>query len=150
MTLLSFPPRLRPLWAGALLWAGGLGLAAAQDVDANAMIQGGLQVIRMIDQHNSGELWDGATPAAKKRAQRADFVRQVTQTRAPLGAAQQRTWIAVNRQVVAEADPELAGQYVSIEYETRFANAAARTVKETTSFRLDQDGIWRFSGYFLR
>lgn len=142
--------RLRPLLVGALLFAGWLGLASAQNVDANAMISGGLQVIQIVDQNKAGDLWDGAAPAARKRVTRADFISQVAQVRAPLGAAQQRTWIGVSRQVVVDADADYAGQYVSVEYETRFANAANRVVREMTSFHFDRDGVWRFAGYVVR
>lgn len=130
--------------------AGWLGLAAAQDVEPSDMVRGGLQAIQMIDQSKSGDLWDGAAPGARKRAARADFIDQIAKARAPLGAPQQRTWVAVNRQVVNDADADLAGQYVSVEYESRFANKPAAMVRELVSFHFDRDGIWRFSGYVLR
>ena len=142
---------IRLLLAAALLWSSGTGLAAAQDiVEASDMVRGGMQAIQMIDQNKAGELWDGATPAARKRVSRDDFVSQVTKARAPLGAAQQRTWVAINRQVVGEGNQELAGQYVSVEYETRFANKANATVRELVTFQLGDDRVWRFSGYVLR
>ena len=100
---------------------GALAAATAQDVDATQMIRGSMQVVQMIDQGRTGELWDGASAGARKRVAREDFVRQVTQARAPLGAPQARTWVSVNRQAAGGDDPDLAGQYVSIEYETRFA-----------------------------
>jgi len=106
--------------------------------------------IQMIDQGRAGELWDGATPAARKRVSRADFVSQVSRSRSTIGAPQMRTWVAVNRQVVADADPDTAGQYVSVEYESRFANKPEGSVRELVSFHLDQDRIWRFSGYVLK
>lgn len=140
----------RKLLLGAAIFAGCMGLASAQEADPTNLMRGGLQVIQMVDQGKVGELWDGATPAAKKRVSRADFVRQVGQSRSPLGAAQQRTWVAINRQTVANEDAELAGQYVNVEYETRFANITDRAVREMTTFRLDRDGSWRLSGYVLR
>lgn len=134
-----------------LLWSSFTGLAAAQDVvEASDMVRGGMQAIQMIDQGKAGELWDGATPAARKRVTRADFTGQIAKSRAPLGAPQQRTWVAVNRQVVADADPDTAGQYVSVEYETRFANKPDAILRELVSFHLDRDRTWRFSGYVLR
>ena len=130
--------------------AGWLGLAAAQDVEPSDMVRGGLQAIQMVDQAKAGELWDGAAAGARKRVKRAEFISQVAKAREPLGAAQQRTWVSVNRQVANDADAELAGQYVSVEYETRFANKPTTLVRELVSFRLDRDGVWRFSGYVLR
>lgn len=140
---------LRHLLVGVLLFTAWVGCASAQNVDANAMISGGMQVVQIVDQNRAGELWDGAAPITKKRVTRADFISQVTQARAPLGAAQQRTWVVVNRQVMVDADPDAAGQYVNVEYETRFANATGRVVRELTSFHFDRDGIWRFAGYVV-
>ena len=137
---------------GLALLAGWLGSAAAQDVEASDMVRGGLQVIQLVDQGKTGELWDGAAPAAKKRVARADFMAQISKLRGPLGMPLQRTWVAINRQVVADSDADLAGQYVSVEYETRFTNTAANraSMRELVSFHMDRDGIWRFSGYVLR
>ncbi|MGJ7545676.1 DUF4019 domain-containing protein [Variovorax sp. LT1R16] len=141
--------RFAKLAVVALCLAGGFGLATAQEVEPSDMVRGGLQAVQMIDQDQVGELWDGAAPAARKRVSRADFIAMVAKARAPLGAPQQRTWVAVNRQVVNDADPELGGQYVSVEYESRFADRPA-PVRELLSFHLDSDRIWRFSGYVLR
>jgi len=133
------------MFAPLMMWAG---MAGAQDVNASEMVAASLQAIQMIDQNRAAELWDGATPAARKRLGRAEFVNQLTQQRSPLGAPQQRTWVAINRQMVTDADAELAGQYLSVEYETRFAAAASK--RELVSFHLERDGVWRFSGYFLK
>src|SRR4051812_35730805 len=109
-TIASTTSRL--LLAG-LLCLGAWQTASAQDVDPGDMVRGGLQVIALIDQGKVGDVWEGAAPAAKKRVARNEFTSQVGKVRAPLGLAQQRTWIAINRQVINDADPELAGQYVS-------------------------------------
>ncbi|WP_225782260.1 DUF4019 domain-containing protein [Xenophilus sp. Marseille-Q4582] len=137
-------------WALAAVLALGLGAAAsAQDVDATQMIRGSLQVVQLIDQGRTAELWEGASAGARKRVAREDFVRQVAQARAPLGAPQARTWVSVNRLAAGGDDPDLAGQYVSVEYETRFAGQA-QNVRELTTFHLGRDGTWRFSGYVIR
>ncbi|SFP10941.1 Protein of unknown function [Variovorax sp. OK605] len=142
-------PMIRLLLAATLLWSW-FGPAAAQDLEASDMVRGGMQAIQMIDQDRTGELWDGATPATRKRMPRADFIDKVARSRAPLGSPQMRTWVAVNRQVVADSDTDTAGQYVSIEYETRFAHKPDSTLRELVSFHLDRDRTWRFSGYVLR
>ncbi|MDP9607334.1 UNVERIFIED_ORG: opacity protein-like surface antigen [Variovorax paradoxus] len=143
-------PMIRLLLAATLLWSW-LGPAAAQEVvEASDMVRGGMQAIEMIDQGKAGELWDGAAPATRKRVTRADFVGQVARSRAQIGVPQMRTWVSVNRQVVAAQDGDTAGQYVSIEYETRFTSKSDGTVRELVSFHLDQDRVWRFSGYALK
>lgn len=142
--------RAIPWLLALVLLAGRPGAAGAQDVNPADMVRGGLQAIQMVDQNRTGELWDGAAPAARKRVSRSDFMSQVAQARTPLGAAQQRTWVAINRQVVADADADLAGQYLSVEYETRFAGSAGASKRELVSFHLDRDGVWRFSSYVLK
>jgi len=143
-------PTTRLLLTAAVLWSLLVGAAAAQDVEASDMVQGGMQAIQMIDQGKAEELWSGATQATRKRVTRTDFVAKLSKSRSPLGAPLQRTWVAVNRQAVADPDTETAGQYVSIEYETRFSNKPDGTVRELVSFHLDRDRIWRFSSYVLR
>jgi hypothetical protein len=140
------------LQLGLALLACSLGMATAQEVEASDMVRGGMQVVQMVDQGKTGELWDGASAAAKKAVSRSDFMAQISKARGPLGASLQRTWVAVNRQVVADSNADVAGQYVSIEYETRFTNTAANrnSMRELVSFHLDSDKIWRFSGYLLR
>ena len=142
-------PMIRLLLAAVLLWSW-IGPATAEEVEAGDMVRGGMQAIQMIDQGKTGELWDGATAATRKRVPRADFINQVASSRAPFGAPRMRTWVAVNRQVVIDPDGDTAGQYVSIEYETRFANRPESTLRELVSFHLDGDRMWRFSGYVLR
>ncbi len=141
---------IRILLAALLLLCSGLFPALAENVDASDMVRGGLQAVQMIDRDQAGELWDGATPATRKRITRADFASKVAKSRAPLGGPQQRTWVAVHRQVVADPDADAAGQYVSVEYETRFGNKPDRSLRELVSFRLDADRTWRFSGYVVR
>jgi hypothetical protein len=140
---------LRLLLAATLL-CGWLGRAAAQDVDASDMVRGGMQAIQMIDEGKAGELWDGASAVARKRMARDDFLGRIAKSRASLGTARMRTWVAVDRRVLADPDAEAAGQYISIEYETRFAKKPDATLRELVSFHFDGDRIWRFSGYVLR
>ena len=142
--------RMTKLLAVAVLLGCWLGFAGAQDVEPSDLVRGGLQAIQMIDEDKAGELWDGATAVARKRVTRSDFAAQVAKARAPLGAPKLLTWVAVNRQVITDGDADLAGQYVSVEYEARFANNAATTVRELVTFRLDADRVWRFSGYVIR
>ncbi|VWX58706.1 conserved hypothetical protein [Burkholderiales bacterium 8X] len=137
------------LWLGMLL--GGIATTArAQEADAGEMVKAALQAIQMIDQNKIGTLWAGATPAARKRVTEADFKAQVGKARTPLGAPVKRSWIGVGRQTVADADAELAGDYVSVEFESSFGSKPEAKVRELVTFHLDADRAWRFSGYVIR
>lgn len=155
MQLPRFPrfrrfPGLPALFLAALCVANWPGTAAAQDVNPSDMVTGALQVLRMIDQGETGDLWDGAAPAARKRIARGDFIAQVAKAREALGTVQQRTWVAVNRQVVTHADAEVAGQYLNVDCESRFTQRPDAVVREMVSFQLGSDRVWRFSGYFIK
>lgn len=140
---------LKSIGAVALL-ALQLGNASAQDIEPSDMVRGGLQAMQLIDQNRNGELWNNASAGARTQASSASFAADIAKARAPLGAPRERMWMAVSRLTMRNADPAIAGVYVNVEYQTRFANRPDATVQEMVSFHLDRDGVWRFSGYVLR
>ena len=123
--------------------------ARAQDANPSEMLRGAQQVVQMVGEGRTGELWDGAATATKNRVPRAEFITTLAHTRGGLGAARQRVWVAITRVTLDDADPVLAGQYLGVEFETRFAGADASR-RELASFHRERDGTWRFSGYVLR
>lgn len=114
------------------------------------MVQGAQQAAQLIDQNRIGELWDGAALATRQRVARDGFVADISAARSRVGAARQRAWVAINRQSVGEGNDNIAGQYVSVEFESRFSANPGRSQRELLSFHLERDGNWRFSGYVLR
>lgn len=140
---------LKSIGAVALL-ASQLGTASAQDIEPSDMVRGGLQAMQLVDQNRTGELWANASAGAKAQVSSEAFAADVGKARAPLGAPRERTWTTVGRLTMKNPDPAIAGTYVNVEYQTRFANRPDATVQEMVSFHLDRDGVWRFSGYVLR
>lgn len=132
-------------WMAAAMQAG-----AQQDPNPADMLGGAGQVLQLIDQSRLAEVWSGAAPGARKRVSAKDFETQVARARAPLGAAQRRSWVLISRQLMNDPDAELSGQYLSVEFETLFAARASAPVRELVSFQLGRDGVWRFSGYSIR
>jgi len=122
--------------------------AAARDVDPNALANVALQMLQVIDRGQAGALWDNASAVTQRAAGRADFVGHVDKTRAPLGAAAQRSWMAVRRESVVAGGPVPPGHYASVEFASQFQGQ--RTAKELISLRRDEDGQWRFSGYVIK
>ena len=123
--------------------------AAAQDVNPSDMLRGAQQIVQLVGEGRTGELWDGAAAATKKRVPRAEFITTLAGTRGNLGVTQQRVWVAITRVTLDVADPAMAGQYLSVEFETRFAGSNPSR-RELVSFHRERDGVWRFSGYVLR
>ena len=119
---------------------------ARQDAEMTNAAQ---QVVQMIDANRVGEVWDLSTSAVKQMLPRESFVQQVGADRARLGEPTQRGQAVVSRTQFQEGGEVPAGLYINIAFPTVFANNA-EPVRELVSFRLDEDQIWRVSGYSLR
>lgn len=107
------------------------------------------QVVQLIDGNRIGEVWDLSTNVVKQMLPRESFVQQVSSDRARLGAPTERGQAVVTRTQFREGGEVPAGLYINIAFPTRFANNA-EPVRELVSFRLDEDQVWRVSGYSLR
>lgn len=59
-----------------------------------------------------------------------------------------RNWSNIARQQVQAGAQVPPGTCINIEFSTTFA--AGQNLHELISFRLDEDKVWRFTGYFLR
>lgn len=107
------------------------------------------QIVQMIDADRIGDVWDLSTEVVKQLVPRDGFVQQVAADRARLGAPAGRGQPVVTRTQFQEGAEVPAGLYINIAFPARFANAA-EPVRELVSFRLDEDQVWRVSGYSLR
>lgn len=126
-------------------------LTPAQQTQVNQqnqqMVQAAVLVVQMVDQGKSDNVWDGASPVAKKIVAKDAFVKQVAADRKMLGAVKSRSVASIGRSSGGGAAP--AGNYVNVAFATQFANAKA-PVRELVSFHLDSDNQWRVTGYTLR
>ena len=107
------------------------------------------QVVQMIDANRVGDVWDLSTEAVKRIVPRDSFVQQVSADRQRLGAPTTRGEAVVTRTQFQEGGEVPAGLYINVAFPTTFANNA-EPVRELVSFRLDEDQVWRLSGYSLR
>lgn len=119
---------------------------AKQDAD---MTQAALRVMQLVDANRIGEVWDGASAVMKQAVPKDEFVKQVTIDRNRMGAASNRANPAVTRTQGQQGSPVPEGLYINVQTATKFANQA-EAVRELVSFRLDEDKVWRVSGYTLR
>lgn len=122
--------------------------AAAREIDPNALVNAGLQVTQLIDGGKAGEVWDGASAIAKRSVERRKFVDTIASQRQPLGAVSSRQWTSVSRHSTPGMAQLPAGVYANVEFDVHFAGN--RTGHELISFRQDEDGMWRLSGYVLK
>jgi hypothetical protein len=119
---------------------------ARQDAE---MTKAAAQAVQLVDQNKAAEVWAGASPVAKAATNQAEFVKQVSLDRQKVGAVAERKQVAVTRAVYPAGAEVPAGNYVNVVYATKFANSP-QPVRELVSFHLDDDQIWRVSGYSLR
>jgi hypothetical protein len=113
------------------------------------MIAAAHQVLALIDAGRAEEIWEGASPSVRRIVPRAEFLMQVEADRARLGAPISRGEPALSRERYVAGGRVPQGEYVNIAFPTRFAKTDA-PVRELVSFRLDEDRVWRVSGYSLR
>lgn len=123
--------------------------AAAQDQRQNQqMEQAALQVAKMVDQNQVAQLWDGASTVARQIVTRDAFIRGVETDRKTVGMPQARNLALLT---YSESDGRTAppGLFANVSFATRFANER-QPVRELISFHLDNDHVWRVTGYSLR
>ena len=121
--------------------------ASAEALTPDALLEAGWRVARAMDQDQAGALWDGASGVAKNAVKRDEFIAQTRKARQPLGAVEVRNWIALRR-ALGDGKSIPAGVYSSVEFIATFGQN--RAMREIVSFRLDEDNVWRLSGYTLQ
>ncbi|KAF1706951.1 DUF4019 domain-containing protein [Pseudoxanthomonas sacheonensis] len=119
---------------------------ARQDAE---MSKAAAQVVQLVDQNKTAEVWAGASPVAKGAVGMDEFVKQIALDRQKLGAVTERKQVAVTRALYPAGGQVPAGNYVNVVYATKFASSP-QAVRELVSFHLDEDKTWRVSGYSLR
>ena len=119
---------------------------AKQDADMTAAAQ---RVAQLVDGQQAASVWDGASAVARKAVTRDVFANNVNADRAKLGALVSRGKPSITRVQYPAGASVPEGIYLNVSFPTRFANNA-QPVRELVSFRLDEDKVWRASGYSVR
>jgi len=119
---------------------------ARQDAE---MANAATWVVQTVDKNNAAEVWRGASPVAKGVVTQEEFVRQIASDRQKLGAVTDRKQATITRAVYPAGSQVPAGNYVNVAYLTKFANMP-QPVRELVSFHMDDDKVWRVSGYSVR
>lgn len=102
--------------------------------------------LALVDEGSYGESWDEGAAAFKSQVSRQKWQDALKQVRAPLGKTQSRELKGAKYTTELPQAPK--GEYVVIQYQTSFENAAS-TVETITPMK-EEDGSWRVSGYFVR
>ena len=100
----------------------------------------------LTDSGKYGQSWDDAASFFKAAIARADWEKAVKSVRSPLGAVKVRKVKSATFTRTLPGAPD--GEYVVIQFESRFENKVAAI--ETVTPMHDKDGTWRVSGYFIK
>lgn len=102
--------------------------------------------LALIDSGDYAASWKAAAALFRKRVSQSQWQAAAARARGPLGALKSRT---VQSATFLRSIPGApAGKYVIVTFASSFENRAAAT--ETVTPKLDSDGTWRVSGYYIR
>lgn len=119
--------------------------AAIQKQD-QVLVKYAESIVAMIDNGQSGQVWDQASDVAKKTVSREQFVKAIEGDHARLGKMTSRKVAGVTRALSNGREKLPEGLYVNVNFATQFSKDA-KPVLEKVSFHLDNDKKWRLSGY---
>ena len=102
--------------------------------------------LALVDAGKYDAAWADAAPLLKDAIAAAPFAEATAAARRPFGALVGRKVLAATFAASLPGAPD--GEYVVIQFETRFEKKAA-AVETVTPMRA-ADGRWRVSGYFVR
>ncbi|WP_250516588.1 DUF4019 domain-containing protein [Caballeronia sp. INDeC2] len=106
-------------------------------------------IVKLIDENKAGDVWNQASPIAKKIIARDDFMKKIARDRSPLGPPGLRMPMGVKHYRYDGTGNMPAGAYINVLFDTQFSQAS-QSARENVTFILDSDQVWRFVGYSLR
>jgi hypothetical protein len=102
--------------------------------------------LKLVDAEQYAESWEGAAALFKGAVTREQWVQAAGAARAPLGGLVSRK--IRSRQYTEQLPGAPNGKYVILQFDAVFENKASAV--ETVTPMLDEDGVWRVSGYFIK
>jgi hypothetical protein len=117
-----------------------------QDGATRQAQEAALAWLALTDSGQYGPSWDGAATPFQAALARSAWVGAMTSARAPLGAPRSRKLLSATATRSLPGAPD--GEYVVIQYETRFEHKASAL--ETVTPMHDKDGAWKVSGYYIK
>lgn len=118
----------------------------AGDLDTAPAMQAAQAWLAEVDAGRYGESWDDSAAYFRESVPKVKWQTALDQFRAPLGVTVARK---IHSATYAHALPGApAGEYVVIQYDTRFQNGP-QSIETVTPMR-EKDGTWKVAGYFIR
>jgi hypothetical protein len=104
------------------------------------------QWVALVDAGQYGAAWEQASSVFQEKVTKAQWEETMKTVRAPFGKMQSRYLLSAEYKTQLPNVP--AGEYVTIQYQSKFAHAP--NMIETVTPMLDKDGKWKVSGYFVK
>jgi Protein of unknown function (DUF4019) len=101
--------------------------------------------LALTDSAKYAESWDEASQLFKNAVTKEQWSSTIRAARDPLGNVQSRKLKSATYSKTLPGAPD--GEYVIIKYDSSFEHKASAV--ETITSKLDKDGKWRVSGYFI-
>ncbi len=120
--------------------------ARGAEADEDAAVKAALSWLALVDQSKYPESWNQAASFFKSSVKKGQWESQIKAARAPMGKLITRSVKTKKYATSLPGAPD--GEYVVIQFDTKFANKDAAI--ETITPKKDKDGEWRVSGYFIR
>ena len=104
------------------------------------------QWLGLVDDRKYDESWDAASSYLQNALSKEQFAQKLAAARNPLGKVVTRDLKSAQYATSLPGAPD--GQYVVIRYASSFENK--KSAIETVTPKLDEDGKWRVSGYYIK
>jgi hypothetical protein len=132
--------------AGAATPAPGAAADPATSEAVSAATAAAESWLKWVDAQQYDESWKGAASPFRRAINAEGWSQAVGGVRGSLGALGSRRLASANYTTSVPGGPD--GQYVIIVYDTSFEKKAAAV--ETVTPMLDDDGVWRVAGYYIK
>lgn len=129
--------------------SGGIGTGAEPDKKKEmeqAAVAAAEAWVALVDEGKYAESWTEAAESFKGAIKQEPWEQALQGVRRPLGKLVSRKVKSTVRKTDLPGAPD--GEYVIVEFETVFENKKAAV--ETITPKLEKDGKWKVSGYFIR
>lgn len=123
------------------------GTAFAEQANAEKLALAAAKAwLQLVDEGNYTESWNEASGYFKNAITKEQWEQTVQGVREPLGKVVSRTVKSMQYTTTLPGAPD--GEYVVIQFDSSFTHK--KTAVETITPMLDQDGMWRVSGYYIK
>ena len=102
--------------------------------------------LSLVDSGNYGESWEASSEFFKHSITKEDWIRTLKGLRPSFGGVISREVYSKKYETTLPGAPD--GEYVVIQFNTSFENK--KTGIETVTPKMDNDGMWRVSGYYIK